>query len=177
MKWIFVVVLTVATSAGAAPANDVHALAKKQIDVFRGQDYDAMDVAIVHLAAMGPSVVPDLRLALDDKLAMVRSQSAAAIAKIGPAAKAAVPDLTAKLVDVDNDVKWNSCRALAAIGSAAASAIPALQKLASAKADAPRSSFKTDFDFNKYLEGSKMASSEAATSVAAIEADQANHPH
>ena len=177
MKWIFVIVLVLAANAGAAPANDVHTLAKKQIDVFRGQDYDAMDVAIVHLAAMGASVVPDITLALDDKSAMVRSQSAAVIAKIGPPAKAAVPILTVKLEDADNDVKWNSCRALAAIGAAAASAIPALQKLASAKADAPKSSFKSDFDYNKYVQGTKMASTEAATTIAAIKADQANHPH
>jgi|GEM_PF-3873746 len=166
----------VAVTAGAAPTNDVHALAKKQIDVFRGQDYDAMDVAIVHLAAMGASVVPDITLALDDKLAMVRSQSAAVIAKIGPPAKAAVPTLIVKLGDADNDVKWNSCRALAAIGAAAASAIPALQKLANVKPDASKSSFKSDFDYNKYVQGTTMASTEAATSIGAIKADQASHP-
>lgn len=176
MKALLLCLVVMSTPGVAAPKDDPHALAQKEIAVFRSQDFDGMDTAIVHLAAMGEAIVPDLVKALDDKLPMVRSQTAAVIAKMGPVAKVSVPKLTLLLDDADLDVRWNSCKALAAIGAPAASAIPALHKLASTKIDpAARSRFKSDFDYNKYLRGTEMTQQEAKTAVDAIKADQAHH--
>lgn len=84
--------LTLSTPVFAAPKEDVHALAQEEIAVFGSQDLDGMDTAIVHFAAMGAGapIVPDLIKALGDKLPIVRPQTAAAVAKMGPVAKASV---------------------------------------------------------------------------------------
>jgi HEAT repeat protein len=99
------------------------------IDVFRGTDYDAMDGAIAALVAQGAAAVPALSKALADPKPMVRSQSAAALGKIGKPSAPAIAALTKLLTDPDNDNRWNAANALGGIGPAAKSALPALKQL------------------------------------------------
>ena len=63
---------------------------------------------------------------LKDRDSGARSAAAAALGRIGPAAKGAVPGLTAALKDRHAQVRYDAAAALGQIGPAAKGAVPAL---------------------------------------------------
>src|SRR4051812_36339978 len=89
--------------------------AQRWIEVFRGEDLDAMDTAIQELAQIGEPAVPPLTKALKDPLPNVRSQSAAALGKIQPKDEETISALIRLLRDNDTNVRWNAAGALGSI--------------------------------------------------------------
>ena len=95
------------------------------IEALKDEDSNVRGSAADALGKIGPAAVPALIEALRDDDSDVR-YTAAALARIGPAAEAAVPALIEALKHDDSIVRFNAAYALGKIGPAAEAAVPTL---------------------------------------------------